>query len=228
MLETVFQTSKYIVRNKRQQMSAELNLTERQIKIWFQNRRMKEKKCGHKDAGGRADGPAGCPATTAATGYADDYAGVGPAYPDNRRPAHGRHDVFADYDDRLPASKHPLDDGGPAAGYAGGGGYDLSELDQYGVVCTTKQQWSPVEFRQDYYDDVVSIRHHRRNNITAEGKSPVNIVYARIPEHRRGSRNGYRRGLPACDYTKSRTHTIVPKIFPPLISGSDLPIWNIQ
>lgn len=49
MLETVFQTSKYIVRNKRQQMSAELRLTERQIKIWFQNRRMKEKKC-HKEA----------------------------------------------------------------------------------------------------------------------------------------------------------------------------------
>ncbi|VVC33033.1 Hypothetical protein CINCED_3A008413 [Cinara cedri] len=162
VLETVFQTSKYIVRSKRQQMSVELNLTERQIKIWFQNRRMKEKKCSHKDAVvARADGLAGL-ATTAA-GYANDYATAGGgAYLGNCQPSHGggRDDVFADYDDRLPVSKHLRDDVGHAAAAAsyagcGSGGYDLPEIDPYGVMVQAKEQWSPVDFRQDFYNGVV-------------------------------------------------------------------------
>ncbi|CAG9787285.1 unnamed protein product [Diatraea saccharalis] len=43
-LETEYQIGQYIKRERRMELSQILNLTERSIKIWFQNRRMKAKK----------------------------------------------------------------------------------------------------------------------------------------------------------------------------------------
>ena len=58
-LEEVFEKNQYVVGSERKQLARDLNLSETQIKVWFQNRRTKHKRVKHEEGFKGGDGSGG-------------------------------------------------------------------------------------------------------------------------------------------------------------------------
>ncbi|XP_054454026.1 homeobox protein CHOX-CAD-like [Anoplopoma fimbria] len=77
-LEKEFQYNRYITMKRKTELSMELSLSERQVKIWFQNRRAKERKINRKKLQHSQQASTTTPTPPALGGHADTHITTSP------------------------------------------------------------------------------------------------------------------------------------------------------
>ncbi|XP_029297646.1 homeobox protein CDX-1a [Cottoperca gobio] len=78
-LENEFQYNRYITMRKKTELSMALSLSERQVKIWFQNRRAKERKINRKKQQHSQQASTTTPTLPALGGHADPHITTSPS-----------------------------------------------------------------------------------------------------------------------------------------------------